>query len=582
MKNSRNTRDSSSKGRQDSFMFPERDDDTYFELPPEDDYDASDDGSDDGYDSFVDEYDQEPGGREEVLAGGGHGQDQTQHRSPAYKTAKNRRPKQSPGKRQAKAQEAKQPKGVKNREILVVMYAFICIFLVTIGYFIYYNAVASKDVINRPGNVHIAQLQEKTSRGRILAADGSVLAQTITDASGQEVRNYPYANVFAHVVGTSKINKSGLEASCENSLLMSNTNPLRKAINELKNEKNPGDDVITTLDTSLQQVAYSALGSNQGAVIAIEPSTGKVLAMVSKPDYDPNTLEENYEAIISDSNNKSLLNQATGGLFTPGSIFKICTTLEYVRENPSYDSYSYTCQGSIQLSDGRGGTQGLSCYHGTVHGTQNLFQSFANSCNASFANIGTMLDANRFTQLAQTLLFNQSLPTEISHAKSNFSLSDTDSDWLKGATAIGQGNTTMTPLHAAMITSAIANGGVLMEPYLVDRVQSSDGTTVEKNMPQSYGNLISSSEASLLTDMMVQVTQSGTATSLSGLGYTVAGKTGTAEIDNYGNNAWFVGFAPAQNPQIAICVLVENASTSSSYVAVPVALQMFAAYVNQR
>ncbi|WP_346697695.1 penicillin-binding transpeptidase domain-containing protein [Catenibacillus scindens] len=556
MKNSRNTRDSSNKGQQDSFMFPERDDDTYFELPPEDDdyYGASDDGSDDGYDSFVDEYDQEV--------------------KPQSKRQEQRREK-----KQVKALSEKQPKGVKNREILVVMYAFICIFLATIGYFIYYNAVESKDVINRPGNVHIAQLQEKTSRGRILAADGSVLAQTITDASGQEIRNYPYANVFAHVVGTSDINKSGLEASCENELLMSNINPLRKAINELQNEKNPGDDVITTLDTTLQQVAYNALGSNQGAVVAIEPSTGKVLAMVSKPDYDPNTLEANFDAIISDSNNKSLLNQATSGLFTPGSIFKICTALEYIRENPSYDGYSYTCQGSIQLSDGNGKTQGLSCYHGTIHGTQNLFQSFANSCNASFANIGTVLDADQFTQLAQSLLFNQSLPTQIPHAKSSFSLSSSDSDWLKGATAIGQGNTTMTPLHAAMITSAIANGGVLMEPYLVDSVQSSDGTTVEKNMPQSYGNLISSSEASLLTDMMIQVTQSGTATALSGLGYTVAGKTGTAEIDNYGNNAWFVGFAPAEDPQIAICVLVENASTSSSYVAVPVAQQIFAAYV---
>ena len=142
MKNSRNTRDSSNKGQQDSFMFPERDDDTYFELPPEDDdyYGASDDGSDDGYDSFVDEYDQEV--------------------KPQSKRQEQRREK-----KQVKALSEKQPKGVKNREILVVMYAFICIFLATIGYFIYYNAVESKDVINRPGNVHIAQLQEKTSVG---------------------------------------------------------------------------------------------------------------------------------------------------------------------------------------------------------------------------------------------------------------------------------------------------------------------------------------------------------------------------------------------------------------------------------
>ncbi len=459
------------------------------------------------------------------------------------------------------------------------MYAFIFLFVATIGYFIYYNAAGSKDVINRPGNVHIAKLQEKTTRGRILASDGAVLAQTVTDAGGNETRQYPYGNVFAHVVGTSEINKSGLEASNEGDLLLSNINPLTKALNDLRDEKSPGDDVVTTLNTKLQQVAYDALGSSQGVVVAIEPSTGKVLAMVSKPDYDPNTLEENYSAIISQEGNKSLLNQATQGLFTPGSIFKILTTLEYIRENPDYSSYTYTCQGGISLSDGAGGQQGLSCYHGTVHGTQNLIQSFANSCNASFANIGTGLDAGRFTQLADTLLFNRALPTDIAHVKSSFELSASDSDWLKGATAIGQGYTTMTPLHAAMITSAIANGGVLMEPYLVDRVQSNDGNTVSKNMPESYGNLMTASEASILTEMMTETVTSGTATALNGMGYTVAGKTGTAEVTNSGNNAWFVGFAPVENPQIAVCVLVENASTSSSYVAVPIAKQLFAAYV---
>ncbi len=568
MKNNRNTRRGQGKHLDDSFMFPDRDD-TYFELPDDDGYDASpgsdgygdsyDDGYDsydDGYDTFQEDYD-EPGGRR-------RGAPKNLYKEEEKKIRK---------------AEAKRPKGVKNREILVVMYAFIFLFVSTIGYFVYYNAVESKDVINHPGNVHIAKLQEKITRGRILASDGEVLAQTVTDDSGNETREYPYGSVFAHVVGTSEINKSGLEASCEEDLLSSNINSLTKALNDLQNEKSPGDDVVTTLDAQLQQVAYDALGSNQGVVVAIEPSTGKVLAMVSKPDYDPNTLAENYSAIISEEGNKSLLNQATQGLFTPGSIFKILTTLEYMRENTDYSSYTYTCQGVISLSDGTGGQQDLSCYQSTVHGTQSLIQSFANSCNASFANIGTGLDAESFTTLAESLLFNQSLPTEISHVESSFELSASDNDWLKGATAIGQGYTTMTPLHAAMIVSAIANGGVLMEPYLVDRVQSNDGNTVYKNMPESYGNLMTASEASILTEMMVETVTSGTASSLNDMGYTVAGKTGTAEVGNSGNNAWFVGFAPAENPQIVVCVLVENASTSSSYVAVPIAEQLFAAYV---
>ncbi len=478
-----------------------------------------------------------------------------------------------------KKAEAKQAKRGKNREILVVMYTFIFIFVATIGYFVYYNTSLSKNIINHPGNIHIAKLQEKNTRGRILAADGSVLAQTLTDEAGKETRNYPYANVFAHVVGTSSINKSGLEAANESDMLISNSNPFTRAINELKNVKNPGDDVITTLDTNLQQVAYNYLGNNSGVVVAIEPSTGKVLAMVSKPDYDPNTLVENFQDIIADEDSKVLLNQATGGTFTPGSIFKLCTTLEYIRENPNYSNYSYTCNGSISLSDGRGGQQSINCYHNSVHGTQDLAGSFANSCNSSFANIGLTLNASKFNDLAAKMLFNQKLPTDIPHVKSNFSLDSNANDWLTGATAIGQGNTTMTPLHAAMLVSAVANGGVLMEPYLVDSVQSHDGGTVKKNMPKSYGNLMTTSEASILTDMMTGTVNYGTATALSGMGFSVAGKTGTAEVDNAGNNAWFIGFAPAENPKIAVCVLVENSDTSSSYVAVPIAQQLFYAYL---
>ncbi len=579
MKNSRNTGRRQDKRQEDSFMFPDRDDfggmdDSYYEEP----------GSayGDGYDTFQEDYDNgydEDYGPENYSQQGGAFENEPDGARPAPMNKRRRRAQQKQQEKQERQAQAAQATSGKNREILAVMYAFICIFLATIGYFIYYNTVESKNVINHPGNVHIAKLQEKTTRGRILAADGSVLAQTLVDGNGEETRNYPYANVFAHVVGTAGINKSGLEASNENDMLMSNANPFSRAINELKNVKNPGDDVVTTLNTQLQQVAYNALGSNQGVVIAIEPSTGKVLAMVSKPDYDPNTLAANYESIISDTQSKVLLNQATQGLFTPGSIFKICTTLEYIRENPNYENYSYTCQGNISLSDGRGGTQSLSCYHNTVHGTQNLIQSFSNSCNASFANIGTTLSAGSFSDLANTLLFNQKLPTSIPHLQSSFKLDGSDSDWLTGATAIGQGNTTMTPLHAAMITSAVANGGVLMEPYLVNNIKSSDGSTVKKYMPKSYGNLMTTSEASILTAMMVATVNSGTATALSGMGYSVAGKTGTAEIDNYGNNAWFVGFAPVENPQIAICVLVENASTSSSYIAVPIAQQLFAAYV---
>lgn len=472
--------------------------------------------------------------------------------------------------------EKKQPKKVKNNQIMGILYAFLIMFFAMIGYFIYFDVIKCDDALSNPNNIRIAYRSETITRGRILSSDDKVLAETVRDTEGNEYRNYPYGEMFAHVVGMSKTNRSGIEMSGEYYLLNSSINPVTKAINEMKGEKSVGDDIRTTLDYDLQQVAYNTLGSQKGVVIAMEPSTGKILAMVSKPDYNPNTLAQNYDAIVSDSSSKVLLNQATNGLFTPGSIFKMVTALEYMREYPNYSDYYYRCNGSITLDNGAGDA-GLSCFSGHVHGNVDLGDSLAYSCNASFANIGLSLNVKKYNQLCNDLFFNQSLPTGLSHVQSTFSLSEDATDWQIGATAIGQGSTGMTPLHAIMLTSAIANGGVMMEPYLIDSIETY-GTTVEKIMPESAGSVMTSEEASLLKGMMENVITYGTATSLNELGLNIAGKTGTAEVDNSGNNAWFVGFAPADDPEIAVCVLVEDTDTSSSYAAVPIAKQMFYTY----
>lgn len=471
-------------------------------------------------------------------------------------------------------------KKIKNRQIMSILYGFLVIFFGMIGYFIYYDVIKSDNVTNNPNNVRIAKLSDTVTRGKIVSSDGTVLAETLKDGNGEEYRYYPYENMFAHVVGVSKLNKSGIEATDEYYLLQSNINPIQKAVNEFKGNKSEGDNVVTTLDLGLQQVAYNALGNNQGVVIAMDPTTGKVLSMVSKPDYNPNTLAQNYDSIISDSDSKVLLNQATQGLFTPGSIFKVLTVTEYLREYPNASNYSYTCNGSISLSTGTG-TASLSCYAGHMHGTQNLVSSFANSCNTSFANIGLNLSVSKFNETCNSMYFNTALPTDIPHTQSSFSLSADASQWKIGATAIGQGDTVMTPLHALILTSAVANGGVVMKPYLVDSVVSSTGHQIEKYSPQSSGSIMSASEAMQVKEMMEAVVNSGTATSLSGFGTKIAGKTGTAEVEGSGNNAWFIGFAPADNPKIALCVLVENADTSSSYTAVPIASQLFQYYLNR-
>ena len=465
-----------------------------------------------------------------------------------------------------------------NKEIMRITYVMMILFFGMIGYFIYFDGVTSKEVINNPHNSRLAKMADSVVRGEILSADGEVLAESIKDDNGNYYRYYPYGCTFAHVVGTSDVNKSGVELTADYNLITSDIQPVQKIINEISGQKNPADNVVTTLNANLQQVAHDALGEREGAVVAIEPSTGKVLAMVSKPDYDPNSLVDNYQDIISDENSKVLLNQSTQGLFVPGSIFKIVTSLAYLRSGGDPDNYSYYCDGSISVNSDDGDSY-IKCYGGEEHGQVDLLESFAESCNSSFANLGLSISVDKMNEVANSLLFNQALPTKFTTAKSQFGLSSTDSQWQIGATAIGQGNTTISPIHATMIVSAIANGGTLMEPYVIDEVQNTEGNAVEKYEPESCGALVSSSEASRLTEMMKAVVSEGTGYKLSGRDYSVAGKTGTAEVVGRGNNAWFVGFAPADDPKIAICVLVEDAGTASSE-AVPIAGEILDAYLD--
>ena len=421
--------------------------------------------------------------------------------------------------------EVRKKRRSQNPEILAVTYVFAALFVAMISYFVYFNAFVSKNVINSAYNVRVNTFADTVVRGNIVSSDGTILAETLVDENGNETRYYPMGRIFAHAVGTSEINQSGIELSQNFYMLQSNANPILNAIQDIRGDKNQGDQVITTLNARLQEAAYNALGYNDGAVIAIEPATGRVLAMVSKPDYDPNTLVNDYENIVAEEDNDSLLNKTTFGLFVPGSIFKTLTALSYIRSGADYNAYHYTCEGQINL----GGEEYISCFDHTVHGEEGFTDSFAYSCNSSFGNIGLGLPDNLLKETCESLFFNNELPTEIPHTKSTFSLAADDSDWQTAATAIGQGHTQVTPLQMVMIAATIANGGNMMKPYMVDAIETAGGGhRVKKYMPESYGQVMTTQEADLLGQLMEAVVNYGTATSLAGYGYSVAGKPGTA------------------------------------------------------
>lgn len=447
------------------------------------------------------------------------------------------------------------------------------------GYFAYFQTAKSEDFINSAYNARQDSFSGSVIRGKILAAGGEILAETKVDDNGKETRNYPYGREFAHVVGYPTHGKLGIELQANFNLLRSNTFFLQRMVNEITNQKNIGDNVYTTLDVNLQETAYQALGDQEGAVIVMEPSTGRILAMVSKPDFDPNSIDDDWDSISSDESNSVLVNRATQGLYPPGSTFKILTALEYMNENSDYNSYDFTCKGTLTIENSV-----IHCFGNEVHGKEDLKESFTNSCNTSFSNIGVSLNKNSYREFCESLLFNKTLPGDIAAKKSSFKLDKNSTTMQTMQTAIGQGETLVSPYHMLMIVSSVANDGVLMTPYIIDHTENADGTTVKQYEKTEYAKLLSKSQAQIMQEYMQSVVTDGTARALKGQSYTAAGKTGSAEINSNGDShAWFVGYASKEDsgkPDIAIAVIAEEAGTGGK-VAAPIAKKVFDAYYAQ-
>lgn len=448
----------------------------------------------------------------------------------------------------------KKKKRSKDKSILAITYTVLAVFVALVAYLLYYVLVLSPDVINNPYNKRQSVLERRVLRGSLLSSDGSVLACTRYDEDGVEYRYYPYFNMFSHIVGYTCKGGYGLENLAGYYMLDSHQNLFEQLLNDLERKKSQGDDVVTTFDAMLQKKVYDALGQNNGAIIVSEPATGKILAMVSKPDFDPNTLEERWDRYV-ENGESVLVNRALQGQYTPGSIFKIITLLEYYRENPStYSQYHYVCNGTTQI-----GNATIHCYQETAHGEEDLLNSLAYSCNTSFVNIGLSLDIEKYNKLCQELLFNSKLPIDLEYNKSSFSLPSDSNKFMIAQTSFGQGTTLMTPIHMSMIMNSIANQGLAMKPQFLDKVISSEGTVIKEFAAEEYGNLMEAKEADFIKDYLAQVTQIRYSSFFEGTNYTVSGKTGTAEIGKEGlSNSLFVSFAPSDKPEISVVVVLEG------------------------
>lgn len=461
-----------------------------------------------------------------------------------------------------------------NRPIIGITY--ICAFLVLglIVYIMHFMVVDKDEVIANAANTRLDSYAADVIRGDIVTRDGKTVA-----TNNGEKRYYPYDNLFAHVVGYSEYTKAGIELVGNYYLLESHAGIVERAVNTLREDRNNGDTVVSTLNYELQKTAYDALGSADGAVVVMEPDTGRILAMVSKPDFNPNDIDEVWKEANSENSDSSvLLNRATQGLYPPGSTFKILTTLAFMRQNPrSFEKYHYNCSSEEQIFN----SVTVHCFGRKTHGEEDLSDALANSCNQAYADIGTQLNVNKWRDMLEEFLFNKSLPYTDANATSRFYLDGKSDKGYIPQTAFGQGDTLITPLHNAMIVSTIANGGLMMKPYLIDSIENYKGTRIRKFSPSSYDTLLTSEEVDTLTSYMRKVVTSGTAADyFAGASYEAAGKTGTAEYANGAHDySWFVGFSSVENPEVAVSIIVEE-SDVNGVKATAVARKLFDTYYN--
>ncbi len=481
--------------------------------------------------------------------------------------------------RRAEKEEKKHEKKLRyerGKEIFSVGYLIVGIFCVMILYFLIFEIDGKNAVLVNPSNNRTQNMEQAVRKGQILTSDGVVVATTQNMEDGTEYRYYPFGNMFAHTLGYATKGGAGLEAKQKIKLLTAHVSFLEQIKTEFMNQKLTGDTMIVTLNYLLQSYCYEQLGGRNGAIVVMEPKTGKILAMVSCPDFNPSTIDEQWNYLISEENTSgNLLNRASQGYYAPGSTFKVITLLEYIRENPNtWQDFTYTCTGFY--TDGE---NIINCHDGHAHGELDIYGALSQSCNGAFITMGLTLNPTKWQKLCNDFGYNQSYAMDVEYKKSQFSLDAEATDWDLMQSSIGQGTIVTTPLLNTMITSAIANDGVMMKPYLIDRFVSADSSYEKLEESEILQKCISAAEADLLTEFMVGVVRDGSGYR-AGTSYAqVAGKTGSAQFSSQAGryHAWFTGFAPADDPKLAVTVLIEDGG-SGGEVAAPIAGNIFNYY----
>jgi penicillin-binding protein A len=451
-----------------------------------------------------------------------------------------------------------------NRQIIKLFGFLLVLYALLFGFTSYWSIFDSNSLKANQANRRPLLEEQTIKRGDILAADGSVIARSRPVGKGNNrvyVRHYPQGGLFGNPIGYSFVTQGrvGFELS-HNDELVGNKTEFLSVLDELQGHSQEGDNVQSSLDPAAQEAAVNGLAGRRGSVVAIVPATGEVRAMVSIPEYDPNEIPKHFAQLNRD-NSAPLFNRATQAGYPPGSTMKVVTATAAL-DSGDFSTDSVLSGRSPQTIDG----VPLSNSGGEQFGDIDMTTALTNSVNTWWAQVGEKVGKDTMFKYMERYGFNAKPRLDLPGFQlaasgvydGNRLLTPSDAIDI-GRVAIGQERLRVTPLQMAEVAATVANNGELMEPRLWSKVIDPDGRETQLD-PDRQSRVMSEDTASKLNTMMQSVVREGTGTAGAVSGIDVAGKTGTAEISTGVNDAWFIGFAPASDPQIAISCIVEHTS----------------------
>jgi cell division protein FtsI/penicillin-binding protein 2/cell division protein FtsW (lipid II flippase) len=455
------------------------------------------------------------------------------------------------------------------------VFLFTALFAVLIGNITYIQVIKASEYQDMPSNNHTINKARYIKRGSIITADGLTLAESIQQADGTYARSYPNGNLAAHVVGyySQQYGTMGIENTQNDTLTGSKDySSWQNALNSLAGISEPGNSVQLTIDSRIQRAAEQALAGRVGAIVALDPRSGAVLAWASAPTFDNTNIQAAIEAAnASGGADTSMYDRATLALYTPGSTFKVLTLASALENGLATLDTTYDSPGRMEI----GGADVVSIGE-RGHGTISLAKAFALSSNTVFGQVADGLGAEKLVATARAFGYGQQLGLDFTTAASVMpnpeEMTEWELAWAGAGQPVGQGHTPgpqATVMQNALMAATIANNGIAMNPYVVSQILAPDGTVLKTTHGRSLGQAVSSGTAAQVKQAMLDVVQNGTGSAAAIAGVKVAGKTGTAETNNANANSTFVGFAPYDTPTVAIAVVIEqNAKGEESAAAV--------------